>query len=83
MASTVQPPASRASWDLSNAGGGTLLVLSYLSLIPGFVPTLALTVLVTAVVVIPALALGLAAALVIGPPYGIWRLVRARRRQPT
>jgi hypothetical protein len=69
------------SVDLSNAGGGTLLVLTYLNLIPGFLPTLALTGLITAVVLLPALVLGLAAAVAIGPPYGVWRLAtRGRRR---
>jgi hypothetical protein len=68
-------------WELSNAGGGTLLVLSYLNLIPGFLPTLALTALLIAAVVLPALVLGAAAAVVLGPPYGIWRLATHRRRR--
>jgi hypothetical protein len=73
---------TNTSLDLSNAGGGTLLVLTYLNLIPGFLPTLVLTGLLAAVIVLPALALGAAAAIVIGPPYAIWRLVtRGRRRR--
>jgi hypothetical protein len=69
------------SVDLSNAGGGTLIVLNYLVLIPGFLPTLALTGLLIVAVLLPALALGLVAAVAIGPPYAIWRLAtRGRRR---
>ena len=67
--------------DFSNAGGGTAVVLLYLSLIPGFAPTLALTVLVVVVIALPALVIGLAAAVVIGPPYAIWRLLSRRRRR--
>jgi hypothetical protein len=72
---------AKTSWDLSNAGGGTALLLMYLGLIPGVLPTLALTALVTAVVVLPVLALGLAVALVVGPPYGIWRVATLLMRR--
>ena len=45
-------------------------------------PSLALTVLVTVVLGLPFLALGLAAVLIVAPPYAIWRLAgRARRRR--
>jgi hypothetical protein len=42
-------------------------------------PLLALTALFTAAVVLPALALGVAAAVVIGPPYATWRLATRAR----
>jgi hypothetical protein len=67
-----------------HAGGGTALVLGYLGLIPGFLPIVALTVLVTGVVVLPFLTAGLAMALIAAPPYAIWRLINGvhRRRVP-
>jgi hypothetical protein len=55
-------------------------VLPYLSLIPGSPPTFALTALTVAVVVLPAHTLGLAATVLIGPPYLIWRLAAHRHR---
>jgi hypothetical protein len=70
-----------------HAGAGTSLVVAYLSLIPGFLPVVALTVLVTVVVVLPFLVLGLALVLIAAPAYAIWRLARRVRRrtapQPT
>ena len=72
----------RPQWDLMHVGGGTTLVVTYLSLIPGFLPSLLLLALLTAGVVLPMLLLGVAAALVVAPPYGLWRLTsRARRRR--
>jgi hypothetical protein len=71
----------RAEIDLSNVGGGTALVLMYVGLIPGVIPTLVLTVVAAAVIVVPVLALGIAAAIVVGPPYAVWRLVTKRRTQ--
>jgi hypothetical protein len=57
-------------------------VLAYLALIPGFLPVVALTVALTAVLILPLVIVGLAVALVVGPPYGAWRLAtRARRHR--
>jgi hypothetical protein len=79
MATTSRHP-THAPIDLTNAGGGTALLFTYFGLIPGVLPTLALTALVVAVLVLPVIALGLAVAVVIGPPYGIWRLAMKVRR---
>jgi hypothetical protein len=73
-------PHRTAALEFSNAGGGTLLILTYLNLIPGFLPALALTAVLIIAVMVPALALGVAAAVVLGPPYGIWWLTTHRRR---
>lgn len=71
----------RAEIDSSNVGGGTALVLMYVGLIPGVIPTLVLTVVAAAVIVVPMLALGIAAAIVVGPPYAVWRLINERRKR--
>jgi len=63
----------------SHAGGGTSMALAWLGLIPGVFPFLALAALVGAVLVVPALALGLAAAVVAAPPYAAWRLLSRAR----
>ena len=64
-----------------HAGAGTSLAFAWLGLIPGVLPFLALTALVGAVLVLPLVVLGAAAALIAAPPYAAWRLVaRARRR---
>jgi hypothetical protein len=71
---------------LAHAGAGTSMALTWVGLIPGVFPFLALTVLVGAVLVLPFLALGLVAAIVAAPPYVAWRLIgrgrRRRRHQP-
>jgi hypothetical protein len=69
--------------SLTHAGGGTALAVTYLGvLIPGFLPVLVLTAAAGAVLIAPLLALGLAAAVVGGPPYGLWRLAtRTRKRR--
>jgi hypothetical protein len=69
---------------LMHAGAGSGLALVQLSaLLPGLLPTLALLGVFTAVVVLPLLALALAAALLAAPPLGLWLLVsRALRREP-
>jgi hypothetical protein len=72
---------ARSEMDLSSAGGGTALVVMYLGLIPGFLPSLALLVVAIAVIVLPLVLLGLAAALVLGVPYGLWRLATVRWRR--
>jgi hypothetical protein len=66
--------------DLVHAGAGTTLTLAYLGLIPGFIPTLALAALVGVVLVAPFVILGLAATLILAPPYIVWRLATRARR---
>jgi hypothetical protein len=66
---------------LAHAGGGTVLVLTYLGvMIPGFFVVLVLAVAVAALSIAPLLALALAAAAIAGPPYGLWRLARGTRK---
>ena len=64
-----------------HAGGGTSMALAWLGLIPGVIPFLALTVLVGAVLVLPLVGLGLAAAIGAGPPYAVWRFIGWGRRR--
>ena len=65
-----------------HAGAGTgLAIINLGALIPGFVPFLALTALVTAVLVAPFVILGLAAVLVAAPFYVISRVLRRARRR--
>jgi hypothetical protein len=65
---------------LLHAGAGTGLFLVQLSvIIPGLLPILALTVVFTGVVVLPLVAVGLVAALVAAPFYGLWRLATRAR----
>jgi hypothetical protein len=66
--------------DLVHAGAGTTLVLTYLGLIPGVIPLLVLAGVVAAVLVLPFVVLGLAAAILAAPPYGLWWLVTRTRR---
>lgn len=81
MARTTMATDRPSRADLANAGGGLALGIIQLSAInPGFLPALMLTVALVAVVVVPLMALGLLAALLAAPPYGLWRLA-ARRRQ--
>lgn len=72
--------------DLANAGGGLGLgIVQVSAIIPGFLPALILTVALVTVVVVPLTALGLLAALLAAPPYGLWRLAarhRQRRSEP-
>jgi hypothetical protein len=65
-----------------HAGAGTSQVIVLLSvMIPGLLPSLALIGVITAVLVLPVVALGLAATVVITTPLGLWRLAtRGRRR---
>ena len=63
-------------------GAGTgLPIVNLGALIPGFVPFLALTALVTAVLVAPFVILGLAPVLVAAPFYLMSRVVRRARRR--
>ena len=64
-----------------HAGGGTAVAFAYLSLIPGFIPIVALTVLVGAVLVAPLVILGLAAVLIAAPFYLASRVVRRAPRR--
>ena len=63
---------------LVDAGAGTATGLVWLGVIPGFLPAVALTV----VLALPLVALGLAAALVVAPPYVMWRVASRRRLGP-
>lgn len=72
---------TQISDHLIHAGAGTSVVLAYLGLIPGFIPILALTVLVGAVLAAPFVILGLAAALLAAPVYLASRVVRRARRR--
>jgi hypothetical protein len=68
---------------LGHAGAGTGLLLVQLSaIIPGLLPTLALLAVISAIALVPLLALGLGAALVAGPPYAAWRLAARGRAAP-
>ena|SRR5438046_2784156 len=70
---------------LMHAGAGTGLFLVQLSaLVPGLLPFIGLLAVFTAVLLLPLLVLGLAAAILAAPPAGAWLLVkRARgRRRP-
>jgi Flp pilus assembly protein TadB len=68
--------------SLIHAGAGTTIVFTYLGLIPGVLPILALTAVVTALLAAPLVILSLAVALLVGPPYAVWRLAtRGRRRR--
>jgi membrane protein implicated in regulation of membrane protease activity len=67
---------------LIHAGAGTTLAIVNLgALIPGFLPVLALTALVTGVLVAPLLILGLAAGLAAAPFYLMSRVLRRARRR--
>jgi hypothetical protein len=58
-----------------HAGAGTSILLAYAGLIPGVIPLLGLTLLVTAVALLPFLAFGLVAGAVAAPPYAAWRVI--------
>jgi membrane protein implicated in regulation of membrane protease activity len=75
-------PKTQLSDHFVHAGAGTALTVAYLgALIPGFIPILALTALVTAVLVAPFLFLGLAAVLAAAPFYLMSRVRRRARRR--
>jgi ABC-type sugar transport system permease subunit len=86
MAATTMATDRPCGADLANAGGGLGLgIIQVSAIIPGFLPALILTVALVAVVVVPLMALGLLAALLAAPPYGLSRLAarrRQRRREP-
>ena len=71
------------SYGLMHAGAGTGLFFMQLSaLIPGLLPFVGLTAVVTFVVLLPLVVVGLVAALLLAPPVGAWWLLsrfRARR----
>jgi len=68
----------RISDGLAEVGAGTAMGVVWLGAITGFLPGLALT----AVFALPLVAVGLAVALVVAPPYAVWRLLgRGRRRR--
>jgi hypothetical protein len=73
---------TRISDALIHAGAGTAQLFAFLGLIPGFIPIVALTVLVGAVLVAPVVAAGLAVVLIGAPFYLASRVLgRARRRR--
>jgi hypothetical protein len=74
-------PDNALSDHLVHVGGGSALVLAYLGLIPGVIPTIALTVLVGAVLALPVVALGLVGAVIAAPVYLASRVVRRARRR--
>jgi hypothetical protein len=62
---------------LIHAGGGFLIAMGQICpLFPGLLPFLALTVVFALPLLVPFVALGIVAAVVGGPPYLVWRLVR-------
>ena len=67
--------------DLVHAGAGTSQIVVFLSLIPGFIPALALTAVVTVILVAPLVILGLATVLLAAPFYLASRAVRRARRR--
>jgi hypothetical protein len=74
-------PDTAVSDHLVHVGGGSALVLAWLGLIPGVIPTVALTVLVVAVLAVPVVALGLIGAVIAAPVYLASRIVRRARRR--
>jgi len=62
---------------LMHAGAGTIVSMGQLcALIPGLLPFIALAVVFAVPLVIVGLALGVVGAVVAGPPYLLWRLIR-------
>jgi len=71
----------RLSDSLIHAGAGTAQLIAFLGLIPGFIPIVALTALVGAVLVGPVVAAGLAVTLAGAPFYLTSRVIRRARRR--
>jgi hypothetical protein len=62
---------------LMHAGAGTIVNMGQLcALIPGLLPFIALTVVFALPLVLAFVALGIVAAVLGGPPYLVWRLLR-------
>jgi hypothetical protein len=62
---------------LIHAGGGTTVNMGQLcALIPGLLPFIALTLVFALPLLLPFVALGIVAAVLGGPPYLVWRLLR-------
>ena len=79
---TPAPPQKQFGDEFIHAGGGAGLVLIQLSaIIPGLMPTIGLGALFTAVLVLPLIALALAAALLFAIPWSLWRVVVAVTRR--
>ena len=77
-----EPTKTKTYAGLMHAGVGTGLALGQLSvIIPGLLPILAVTAVFTVAIVLPIVALGLVAVLLIAPPYALWRLAGVSRRQ--
>jgi hypothetical protein len=63
----------------AHVGGATVLVLTYLALIPGFLPAFILAAVVGLVLLVPMLLIGLASCLLVLPISAVRRLARYRR----
>jgi hypothetical protein len=62
---------------LIHAGGGFLVAMGQICpLFPGLLPFLALTAVFAVPLLLPFVALGIVAAVLGGPPYLVWRLLR-------
>jgi hypothetical protein len=62
---------------LMHAGAGSgLALLQLAAVIPGFLPAVALTAVLVALVVVPLLAVGVVLAVLAGPPAAAWWLWR-------
>jgi hypothetical protein len=73
--------SARLGDGLMHAGaGGGLALIQLSAIIPGLLPCLALLGVVGVVVALPVAVLALATALLLGPPYGLWRLAMRGRR---
>jgi hypothetical protein len=64
---------------LMHAGAGTIVMMGQLcALIPGLLPIIALTVAFALPLVLALVAVGVVGAVLAGPPYMLWRVVRRR-----
>ena len=60
-----------------HAGGGTIVAMGQLCvLFPGLLPFIGLTAVFVLPLLLPLVALGIVAAVLGGPPYLVWRLLR-------
>jgi predicted membrane metal-binding protein len=76
--------AEKQSYNgLMHADGGTaLFLLPLAAMIPGLLPVIGLLAVITAVIVLPLVALTLVAAVLVSPPLGLWLIakrIRTRR----
>jgi ABC-type sugar transport system permease subunit len=65
-----------------HAGAGTALLMVQLgAIVPGFLPALAITIVLVALVVVPLLLIGLVLAVLAGPPVTAWWLWSRHRNR--